>query len=104
MSSTPPNPTVAGLDISTSSRPFQPRGKALAMFQDNGEEVLMAGPAGTGKSRACLEKVHAVCELYPGARVLMARKTRKSMTQSTMVTFAEKVLPPFAGVIYAGQP
>jgi hypothetical protein len=104
MSSTPPNPAVAGLDISTSSRPFQPRGKALAMFQDNGEEVLMAGPAGTGKSRACLEKVHAVCELYPGARVLMARKTRKSMTQSTRVTFAEKVLPPFAGVIYAGQP
>src|SRR3954453_9229640 len=90
--------------ISPKARPFQPRGQALAMFHDNSEEILMSGPAGTGKSRACLEKVHLVCRLYPGARVLVARKTRKSMTQSTMVTFAEKVLPAKCGARYVGQP
>src|SRR5438270_298978 len=37
------------LVVLPSSRPYEPRGKALLMMHDNGEEVLMAGPAGTGK-------------------------------------------------------
>src|SRR5881397_3645549 len=91
------------LTIPEGSRPYAPRGKALLMMQDNGEEILMAGPAGTGKTRACLEKVHLICGLYPGARVLLARRTRKSMQQSTMVTFREKVLRVEDGVVYVGQ-
>jgi hypothetical protein len=98
------NTTQESSVISPKSRAFQPLGKALLMMHDNGEEVLMAGPAGTGKSRACLEKVHLVSLLHPGCRVLLARKTRKSITQSTMVTFEEKVLPVKSGVRYVGQP
>src|SRR4051794_24034841 len=104
MSSPGPNVVAPGFTLSNSTRPFQPRGIAVAMFHDNGEEILMAGPAGTGKSRACLEKVHLVCEKYPGARVLLARKTRKSMTQSTQITFKEKVVPAISRVVYVGQP
>src|SRR2546428_7234460 len=74
------------------SRSYEPRGKALLMLHDSGEEILMAGPAGTGKTRACLEKVHLICELYPGARVLVARKTRQSQPQNTPRTFQKKGL------------
>jgi phage terminase large subunit len=54
--------------------------------------VLLSGPAGTGKSRACLEKLHAACLRWPGTRVLIVRKTRASLTESALVTFEEKVL------------
>jgi phage terminase large subunit len=40
------------------ARPYQPRGAARALLLSRAPEVLAAGPAGTGKSRACLEKVH----------------------------------------------
>ena len=46
----------------------------------------------TGKSRACLEKVNWVCEKYPKTRYAMLRKTRRSLTQSGMITFEQRVL------------
>ncbi|MDA8189602.1 MAG: phage terminase large subunit [Dehalococcoidales bacterium] len=54
--------------------------------------MLLSGPAGTGKSRACLEKLHLCALKYPGMRGLMVRKTRASLTESAMVTMNEKVL------------
>src|SRR6476620_4050315 len=90
--------------IPEGSRRYEPRGKALLMMIDSGEEILMSGPAGTGKTRACLEKVHQICALFPGARVLVARKTRNSMQQSTLVTFREKVLPLGRKVVYVDRP
>jgi len=74
-------------------RRYHPRGAALQLWEGRWDEVLLSGPAGTGKSRACLEKGYAIAWLYPGSRGLIVRKTRRSITQSTMVTFAEKVLP-----------
>lgn len=55
------------------------------------DEVLITGPAGTGKSRACLEKLNRLCWQYPGARCLIVRKTRESLTESALVTFEQKV-------------
>jgi phage terminase large subunit len=55
--------------------------------------VLLSGPAGTGKSRACLEVLHFNAEMYPGFRGLICRKTRESITESALVTFEEKVVP-----------
>lgn len=40
-----------------------------------------------------LEKIHLCLLKYPGARALIVRKTRTSMTESVLVTFEEKVLP-----------
>lgn len=54
-------------------------------------EVLVSGPAGTGKSRACLEKVLFTCLLNPGARVLIVRKTASSLGNTALVTFREHV-------------
>lgn len=57
------------------------------------EEIVLSGPAGTGKSRACLEKLHLCALNYPRMRGLILRKTRESLTQAALVTFEEKVLP-----------
>lgn len=74
-------------------KPYQPFGAAIPYLYDKYGEVLLEGPAGTGKSRVNLEKIHLLCEKYPSTRVLIVRKTRVSCTESVLVTFEEKVLP-----------
>lgn len=81
------------MSVSADSRPYQPFGAALQLWKCRDSEVLMTGPAGTGKSRACLEKLHAICLRWPGTRALIVRKTRESLTESALVTFESKVLP-----------
>jgi PBSX family phage terminase large subunit len=54
--------------------------------------VLIGGPAGTGKSRACLEKLNKLAWKYPASRYLIVRKTRESLTESALVTFEDQVL------------
>lgn len=72
---------------------FTPVGAARDLFGRRDAEVLLSGPAGTGKSRACLEKLHAMALMNPGMRGLIIRKTQISMTSTALVTFREKVLP-----------
>lgn len=74
-------------------RPYRPIGAAEGLLYDRSTELILEGPAGTGKSRACLEKLHILASRYPGARLLMVRKTRASLTQAAMVTFEQHVLP-----------
>lgn len=56
--------------------------------------MLLEGPAGTGKTRAALEKINYLCETYPGSRHLIARKTRTAMTQTVLVEWETAVLWP----------
>lgn len=72
---------------------YRPFGAALELMYDRSDEVLLSGPAGTGKSRACLEKLHILASKYPRSRLLILRKTRESLTESGLVTFEDKVLP-----------
>lgn len=74
------------------SRRYTPYGAARDLWYFRGREALMAGPAGTGKSRACLEKLNAAAMQRP-IRAAIVRKVRRSITQSAMVTFETKVLP-----------
>ncbi len=53
----------------------------------------MAGPAGTGKSMACLEKLHFMALATPKMRALMLRKTLASLSSTGLVTFQETVIP-----------
>jgi PBSX family phage terminase large subunit len=71
---------------------YEPFGAALDLFHAQDEEVILSGPAGTGKSRACLEKLYRLAWKYPGMRGLILRKTRESLTQSALFTFEEKVV------------
>jgi len=81
------------MNITASNKPYRPYGGALQMFYSKAPEILFEGPAGTGKTRAVLEKAHLCAEKYDGCRILLVRKTRKSLTESVLVTYEEKVLP-----------
>lgn len=86
--------TVSGsVEASPDNRPYEPVGAALSVFYSRAPELLMSGAAGTGKSRAILEKLHFCASKWPGMRGLIVRKTRASLSESGLVTFEEKVLP-----------
>src|SRR5258705_5619498 len=70
---------------------YQPHGTCVELFKYRGDEVLFAGPAGTGKSRACLEKLHMMALLNPGMRGLICRKTLASLGSTALVTFEQHV-------------
>lgn len=90
-------------EASEQERHYRPQGSARELMRCTAREVLLAGPAGTGKSRACLEKLNLVCMQLP-VRCAIVRKTRKSITQSSMVTFETKVLPqPNAVMFHTGD-
>jgi len=71
---------------------YQGVGGARTLWDSSAPEVLVAGPAGTGKSRAVLEKLNFLALRYPGARILVVRKTRESLLQSGLVTLQRDVL------------
>lgn len=69
-------------------------GGAAELFKSNAREVVISGPAGTGKSLAALSKLHYICDQVPNVRCLIIRKTRESLTESGLVTWEQKVLGP----------
>jgi len=71
---------------------YEPHGGAAKVWKCRDPEILMDGPAGTGKTLSVLFKCHIMCMKYPGARILLTRKTRASMTHTVLVTLEEKVL------------
>ena len=77
--------------------PYNPRGSAWTIFENTDNEVVISGPSGTGKTRACLEKLNQCAFAYPGMRGAIVRKTRQSMTQSVIVTWEKKVIPWWLG-------
>jgi PBSX family phage terminase large subunit len=77
---------------STLTHSFRPRGVARDLFYSHAAEVLVSGPAGTGKSRACLEKLHTMALTFPGMRALIVRKTATSLTSTALVTFRRDVI------------
>ncbi len=72
---------------------YRPRGAALDLFARQDPEILVSGPAGTGKSRAVLEKINVMALENPGMRGLMLRKTGVSFTSSGLVTWKRDVIP-----------
>lgn len=75
-------------------RPYGPRGAQKTILACRDPEVIVVGPADTGKTRTIFEKLHRALETYPGARILYARKTRASCTDTGLVTYEDRVLPP----------
>jgi phage terminase large subunit len=71
---------------------YKPRGGCAQVFTAREPEVLICGPAGTGKSIAILMRLDFMASKYPGSRYLIVRKTRASLTESALVTFEEKVI------------
>ncbi len=79
-----------------------PFGACLELQNAKDEELLISGPAGTGKSRACLELIHSLAQEYNGSRFLIVRKTRTSLSESALQTFEDWVLGKGHPMIFGG--
>jgi Rad3-related DNA helicase len=51
------------------------------------KQLLISGPAGTGKTFAILCLLHCLASDEPGLRILICRQTRVSLTDSVLITF-----------------
>jgi len=81
---------------------YQPLGAARAVMACRDREVLISGPAGTGKTYGALHKLHLAALKYPGMRGLIVRKTLVALTASALVTFAKLLDAAPYGVIPFG--
>lgn len=81
-------------EVATVVHEYTPYGAARELWNLRATELLLEGPAGTGKTRAILEYINYLCEAYAGIRVLFLRQTRESLAESVLVTFEEEVLWP----------
>jgi phage terminase large subunit len=79
--------------IMKTAQVYRPIGAALDLMYDKSPELILSGPAGTGKTRANLEKLFICADKYAGMRGLILRKTRESLTESALVTWETKVVP-----------
>lgn len=68
---------------------FVPLGWQVPVLDDRSPILVLTGSAGGGKSRTWQEIVDRYCKRYPGAFVLVARKTRESMTAGAMLALSE---------------
>lgn len=94
-------PTLGGAVVAAEHR-YVPRGTAVTLFESRAPEILVSGPAGTGKSRACLEKLHLLALRHPGMRGLILRKTQVSLSSTALNTWRKYVIPEalVAGLVW----
>jgi hypothetical protein len=85
--------TTSRRGIGEEAKAYRPHGANAELFRAREHEVVLEGPADCGKSRACLEKLHAAMTKYAGAKAAIVRKTRKSLTSTAMATFERQVVP-----------
>lgn len=87
------------MSVTVVDMPFIRRGAVKDLFHLDmrGEfptEILVEGPAGTGKSRGWGEFLYKIMHKYDGSRGAILRKTRVSLTESFLVTWESEVVPP----------
>jgi hypothetical protein len=96
------------VSVASLAHVYEPRGACKDLFATREPEVLVSGPAGTGKSRACLEKLHLMCLLTPGVKALIIRKTLVSLGTTGLQTYqrmvAKECLENGAVTFYGGGP
>jgi hypothetical protein len=85
------DPDVA--DGDTTVYGFKPLPWQEGFIHSQAEEVLGSGAFGAGKTRALCEKIYLSATLYPGNRILLARKTFASITNTTLETLLNEVVP-----------
>lgn len=78
------------------------RGGNLALGSCRDIEACLDGAAGTGKTVACLYKLHILLTLYPGAKALVARKSNTALAGTAMATYRNHILDEREGIRYFG--
>lgn len=71
---------------------YQPFGAAVDLWLCKKHQVIISGPAETGKTLAALQKLDALMWKYKGAQAVIIRKTYKSTVSSCIQTWENKVL------------
>ena len=72
---------------------FKFRGNVARIWEMEGEEeILLCGAAGTGKTLGILSFLNEKAWEYPGLRVLIVRKVRADLAQTTLVTYERDVM------------
>jgi PBSX family phage terminase large subunit len=80
------------------------RGAAAELMRSDRHEILLAGPAETGKSFACLWHLDRRIRTTPGAQAVLVRKVRDTIYSTILQTYTRKVLPLAGEVeVYGGQ-
>lgn len=72
-------------------------------FYCHDAEVLLIGPAETGKTLAFLTKLHLLAYKYPKASLVILRKTLTSTYSTVLRTFQEKVIGDMPVRPYGGE-
>lgn len=80
--------------MATTPNSIELRGAVAALYRCTDGEGMVEGRAGSGKSVGILTRLHHAALTYPGARILICRKTRESCNESVLVSWEEKVLGP----------
>jgi phage terminase large subunit len=76
----------------TPQHSYTPRGVLRQVITSKDAELLVSGPAGTGKSMACLEKLHLLALTFPGMHGLIVRKTLASLGSTALRTWRQRVV------------
>lgn len=90
---TDPSPEDAAGDDNRTIWGFKPLPWQEGFIHSQADEVLGSGAFGAGKTRALCEKIYLSAMLYPGNRILLARKTFASITNTTLETLLGEVVP-----------
>lgn len=89
--------------LAASGRSYTFRGGNLRAFECNDAEVILAGPASTGKTIATLSRLHRLAVRWPGAQLAIVRKTYASTVGTVVQSFRQKILGPGSPVeVYGG--
>jgi PBSX family phage terminase large subunit len=82
--------------------PWQWRGNALELIKSKDPEIILSGPAETGKTWAACYKAHMACREYPGAQGALVRKVYGSISGTVYLTM-KRIIGSFPVNVYGGD-
>lgn len=82
--------------------PYKWRGATLDFIKSKEPEVILCGPAETGKSYAACYKAHMACREWPGAQGALVRKTASSIAGTILLTM-KRIVGEFPVDYYGGD-
>jgi len=78
--------------IAVNKNGYRPQGNMCEAWRDKSPEMIISGPAETGKSYGALHKLNALCCIYPNSQAAIIRKVQSSMYGTVLTSFQKKVL------------
>lgn len=81
---------------------YTPYGGNADLMYSHEPEVIVEGPAETGKTLAACWKTHLICSKYAGAQLAILRKTQASIYGSVLQTF-QRVIEGAPIIPYGGE-